>query len=73
MGYTQVSWDNLFGKEELPVSSTKGWMLLTDHEKAAARVLGYNEKIWDNWSGSEPQPPSTMKSWGQMTTCTGTG
>ena len=69
LGYNQVSWDNLSGKEEQPASEYKYWAELNDAEKAAAKVLGYNEKIWDNKSGSEPQPPSAAKGWAQLTTC----
>ena len=69
LGFTQVSWDNLSGKEAQPASENKYWAELNDAEKAAAKVLGYNEKIWDNKSGSEPQPSSAANSWAQLTTC----
>ena len=69
LGYTQVSWDNLSGKEQQPWSSIKYWASLTDNEKAAAAVLGYTATTWANDSGSEAQPASGDKAWAQLTSC----
>ena len=69
LGYTQVSWDNLSGKERQPWSSLKAWYELSLNEQAAAGLLGYSQTIWDNNSGSEPQPASAVKSWAELTAC----
>ena len=69
LGYTQVSWDNLSGKEKQPSSIDKHWSELTDKEKAAAVVLGYSATSWDDESGSEPQPASADKHWAELTAC----
>ena len=67
--YTQVSWDNLSGKEQQPLSSIKFWASLSANEKAAAVMLGYTQVIWDNDSGLEPQPASAVKNWAELTAC----
>merc|ERR550537_790057 len=36
LGYTQVAWDNVSGKEPQPSAALKYWAELTDKEKAAA-------------------------------------
>ena len=69
LGYTQVTWDNLSGREQQPWSSIKSWYALTASEKAAAAVLGYIQPMWDNRSGSERQPVSFYKHWDQLTAC----
>ena len=74
LGYTQVVWDNMSGKEpkrtELyGTTFLTIWARLTFKERAAAHVLGYTEKIWDNKSGSEPQPASASKPWSKLTVC----
>ena len=69
LGYTQVSWDNLYGQELQPSSADKHWANLTTSEKAAANVLGYTEKIWDNKSGKEKQPASIDKYWHWLSAC----
>ena len=69
LGYTQVSWDNLSGKEQQPWSSIKSWAALKSYEIAAAMLLGYTATTWDNESGSEVQPASADKSWGELTAC----
>ena len=69
LGFTQVSWDNLSGKEQQPSSSSKSWAALTEAETAAAVLLGYSQTTWENDSGSEPRPASTSKSWSELTTC----
>ena len=69
LGYTEVSWDNLSGKEPQPTSFETYWAALTEQEKEAAVVLGYNSNIWDNESGSEPQPASANKHWSKLTVC----
>ena len=69
LGYTQVSWDNLSGKEQQPFSSIKSWAALVATEKAAAVLLGYNQRTWDNDSGSEPRPASAFKSWSELAAC----
>ena len=69
MGYTQVTWDNLSGREQQPWSSIKSWYALTASEKAAAAVLGYIQPMWDNRSGSERQPVSFYKHRDQLTAC----
>ena len=67
--YTQVSWDNLSGKEQQPLSSIKYWASLSANEKAAAVLLGYTQVSWDNDSGLEPQPASAVKNWVELTAC----
>ena len=67
LGYTQLSWDNLSGKEQQPWSLSKSWALMTVNEKKAARVLGYTQISWDSVSG--PQPASMYKTWAKLTTC----
>ena len=69
MGYTQVTWDNLSGKERAPWSSAKSWAQLSANEKEAAALLGYTQQSWDNESGSEQQPHSSFKSWRELTKC----
>ena len=69
LGYTQVSWDNLSGKEQQPLSSIKSWVALVATEKRAAMLLGYNQRTWDNDSGSEPRPASAFKSWSELAAC----
>ena len=69
LGFTQLSWDNLSGKETQPYSSIKYWAALTENEKAAAVVLGYTQVSWDNASGSEPQPALFVKIWTELTSC----
>ena len=69
LGYTQLSWDNLSGKETQPFSSIKYWFSLTENEKAAAAVLGFTQVIWDNASGSVTQPIVFSKSWTELATC----
>ena len=69
LGFTQLTWDNLSGKEQLPWTSIKHWESLTINEKIAASALGYNETIWDNWSKTH-RPPATMsKDWAKLTAC----
>ena len=70
LGYTEVSWNDLSGKEQQPWSSIKYWASLTANEKAAAVVLGYTQVSWDNDSGSVPQPASAVKTWALLTACT---
>ena len=67
LGYTEVSWNDLSGKEQQPWSSIKYWASLTSNEKKAAAVLGYTQVSWDNDSGSVPQPASAAKSWAELT------
>ena len=69
LGYTQVSWDNLSGKEQQPLSYLKFWTSLSANEKAAAVMLGYTQVSWDNDSGLEPQPASAVKNWAELTAC----
>ena len=70
LGYTQVSWDNLSGKELQPWSSIKSWAALGDTERAGARILGYTSSTtWDNESGLEPRPASAFKSWSELGNC----
>ena len=69
LGYTQVTWDNLSGKERVPWSSIKSWAQLSDNEKEAATLLGYNERSWDNVSGSERPPASVDKGFAELTAC----
>ena len=70
LGYTEVSWNDLSGKEEQPWSSIKYWASLTANEKAAAAVLGYTQVSWDNDSGSVTQPASAVKTWALLIACT---
>ena len=67
--YNQVSWDNLSGKEQQPLSSIKYWASLSANEKAAAVLLGYTQVSWDNDSGLEPQPAWDTKRWAELTVC----
>ena len=69
LGYTELSWNDMSGKEQLPWTSIKYWSSLTANETAAAVALGFNESTWDNDSGSEPQPPSVAKKWSELTAC----
>ena len=69
LGYTQVSWDNLSGKEEQPWSSIKHWAALSDTEQKAAGLLGYTQFIWDNESKQEPRPPAAFKHWAELSKC----
>ena len=69
LGYTQVTLDNLSGKELQPWSSIKYWASLTDNEKAAVEVLGYTEAMWDDQSGLELQPYSSWKLWDELAAC----
>ena len=69
LGYTEVSWNNFSGKEQLPWSAIKFWSSLTVNEKAAVVVLGYTQASWDNNSGSVPQPASATKTWAMLTAC----
>ena len=69
LGFTQVSWDDLSGKEAQPWSMSKFWRELSVNEKSAAGLLGYTQTAWDNDSGSEPQPLSGVKRWAELTTC----
>ena len=68
LGYTQLIWDNVSGKEKQPASVDKRWAKLTDSEKAAAVVLGYTEKIWDK-GGTKDQPASAGKYWAELSSC----
>ena len=69
LGYTQISWDNESGEEQLPWASIKFWSSLTRNEKQAARALGYTQATWDNMSGSEPQPAAGAKAWAELIAC----
>ena len=69
LGYTQVSWDNLSGKEQQPLSYLKFWTSLSANEKAAAVMSGYTQVSWDNDSGLEPQPAWDTKRWAELTAC----
>ena len=62
LGYTQVSWDDESGKEPQPSSTDKGWVQLSDKERAAAVSLGYTQAIWD-------QPAAVSKYWDGLTSC----
>lgn len=69
LGYTQVSWDDLSGKEEQPWSSIKHWAALTDTEQKAAGLLGYTQKNWDNDSKQEPRPAAAFRFWAELAKC----
>ena len=69
MGYTQASWDNLSGREQLPWSFIKPWLSLTEDEKGAAYLLGYTKITWDNRSGKEVQPDTFYKYWDELAKC----
>ena len=67
LGYTQVSWDNVY--ELQPWSSIKPWIWLTYDEKEAALFLGYSEITWDDKSGLKTKPNLFSKKWKQLTGC----
>ena len=67
LGFTQVSWDNLSGREPQPLSMMTLWKGLSDNEKAAAGLLGYEQLTWDNDSGLETQP--AKKTWAELSEC----
>ena len=69
LGYTQISWDDVSGKEIRPASAKKYWSKLAKYEKQAAMALGYTQKLWDNASGKETQPPADSKYWHELTDC----
>ena len=69
LGFTQLSWDNLSGKETQPWSWSKYWIEMSVNEQAAIVLLGYTQRTWDNDSGLEPQPDSYLKSWSELTKC----
>merc|ERR1711937_1014140 len=53
LGYTQVSCDNVNGKQNHPKSTSKPWTGLTATQRAAAMVLGYAEQKWSKISHSK--------------------
>ena len=67
LGYTQVSWDNLSGKEKMPHVHNSFWAQMPEHEKAAARALGYTQKSWDDTNAK--QPPANTKWWHELKAC----
>ena len=69
LGYTQVSWEDVSGKERQPSHTDKSWLQLTAQEKAALTVLGYTAKTWNDVSGKETQPASASKTWGKLSVC----
>ena len=69
LGYTQVSWDDVSGKEKQPSHTDKSWLQMTAQEKAALTVLGYIAKTWDDVSGKETQPASASKTWDKLSVC----
>ena len=69
LGYTQVTLDNLSGREPQPLSSIKSWSSLTANEKEAAEFLGWTEITWDDKSGLELPPASSYKYWDELTAC----
>ena len=69
LGYTEVSWNDLSGKEEQPWSSIKHWAALTDTEQKAAGLLGYTQKNWDNDSKQEPRPAAAFRFWAELAKC----
>ena len=69
LGYTQVTWDNLSGREQKPWSFIKSWAALGATEKAAAVLLGYTQTSWDDELGTVPRPASAFKRWSELTKC----
>ena len=69
LGYTQKSWDNLSGREQLPWAFIKRWSSLTANEKEAAEFLGWTEVTWDDDSGLELPPVSSYKYWIELSAC----
>ena len=69
LGYTQIAWENLSGKETQPSSENKTFAELTHGERVAAVNLGYTGKTWDDESGKEKQPASEDKFWAELATC----
>ena len=70
-GFTQVSWDNVSGKEPQPQPSSWNtvWNELTENERAAVSMLGYNEMRWNNQESFQWQPAAFFKSWDELTKC----
>ena len=68
LGYTQLSWDNKYGKEKQPATAKKYWDGLTEAQRLAAIALGYNGKIWDK---DKKLPPAMEKHWAKLTTSCG--
>ena len=69
LGYTQIAWENLSGKETQPSSENKTFAELTHGERVAAVNLGYTGKTWDDESGKEKEPASSNKYWAGLSTC----
>ena len=68
LGYTQVSWDNLSGREQQPSCMEKDWDELADMEREAATALGYTRKMWDK---GKKLPPAMKKDWLDLTSTCG--
>ena len=69
LGYTEVTLDDVSGREQQPWSSIKYWNSLTNNEKEAAKLLGYTQTMWDNKSGNAIKPDSSFKYWDELTAC----
>ena len=69
LGFTQISWDNISGKEKQPSPMAKSWTKLKHDERYAAVALGFTGDSWDNFSGKEKQPDAMAKKWAELATC----
>ena len=67
LGYTQVTWDDVTGRELQPPSSNTSWYDLTHKERLAAMVFGHTATSWDN--EKEPQPADWDLYWAEMASC----